>query len=689
MTDVLSHLPDPADRNPPHPEGVTTWRMARDNENIAWLLLDCPDTGTNTISQTVLRDLDTILGMLEHDHPRALVMRSAKPGGFAAGADINQFADMRGEGAGSMLRQGHDVLDRLAALPFPSIAVVHGAALGAGFEIALACDHRIAVQGAKFGFPEVQLGLHPGLGGTFRLPALIDPVEAMTMMLTGKSAHDRKALKLGIADALVPERHVAAAVRQAAAGKLDTVGQGFRATAMRTHAARTLAVRKMRSETEKSAPRDHYPAPHALIDLWEENGSDAKAMQKAEIVSFVNLLKTDAAKNLIRVFFLRQKLKARTRGEDGIAHVHVIGAGAMGAEIAAWAALRGKRVTLADLNPEPLGCAVKRAGDICRKKHLTDIETRDALDRLMPDPTGIGAARADLVIEAVPEKPDLKAKIYQSLAGQMKEDAILATNTSSLRLTDLAKSAPDPARFAGLHFFNPVSQMPLVEVVAHQHTNRKVLDRLRAFCGAIDRLPAPVRDYPGFLVNRVLTPYLMEGMLLLDEGHDKRMIDAAGLRFGMPMGPLTLADQVGLDICLDVGESLKSSLDKPLADIPRILRDKVESGDTGKKSGRGFYDWSDGTPRPDTDRDIPAGMTDRLILPMCDAAVECLREKVVEDADTLDGAVIFGTGFAPFRGGPLHYARKRGADQVTRILREMAEKHGDRFAPDKGWSRFA
>lgn len=689
MTDILSHLPNPADRHPPHPEGITTWRMGRDDENIAWLLLDCPDSGTNTISQTVLHELDTVLGILQHDKPRALVIRSAKPGGFAAGADITQFADMRGESATRMLRQGHDVLDRLAALPFATIAVVHGAALGAGFEIALACDHRIAVEGAKFGFPEVQLGLHPGLGGTFRLPALIDPVEAMTMMLTGKSAHDRKALKLGIADALVPERHVAAAVRHAATGRMETVGKGFRAAALRTHAARALAVRKMRSDTEKVAPRDHYPAPHALIDLWDENGSDPKAMQKAEIVSFANLLKTDAAKNLIRIFFLRQKLRARAKGEDGIAHVHVIGAGAMGAEIAAWVAIRGKRVTLADVTPEPLGRAVKHAVDICRKKHLSEIETRDALDRLMPDPNGIGAAHADLVIEAVSEEPELKAEIYRTLARQMKNDAILASNTSSLRLSDLAKSAPDPARFAGLHFFNPVSQMPLIEVVAHDATDRKTLKRLRAFCGALDRLPAPVRDYPGFLVNRVLTPYLMEGMLMLDEGHEKEIIDAAGLRFGMPMGPLTLADQVGLDICMAVGESLKSALDKPLAEVPRQLRNKVESGDIGKKSGRGFYDWSNGPPHPDTDRDIPAGMTDRLILPMCDAAVECLRNRIVDDPDTLDAAVIFGTGFAPFRGGPLHYARKRGADQITRILREMAAKHGDRFAPDEGWSHFA
>ncbi|MBI6628510.1 3-hydroxyacyl-CoA dehydrogenase NAD-binding domain-containing protein [Pontibaca salina] len=689
MTDVLNHLPDPADRHPPHPDGVTTWRMGRDDENIAWLLLDCPDSGTNTISQTVLSDLDYILDGLEHDHPRALVLRSAKPAGFAAGADLTMIADMSGDDATKLLRQGHAVLDRLAALSVPTIAVVHGAALGAGFEIALACDHRIAVEGASFGFPEVQLGLHPGLGGTFRLTALINPAAAMKMMLTGKPAHDRKAKALGIADAVVPERHVASAVRLACADKLKTGMQGLRATAMRTQAARTLAVRKMRSKTEERAPRDHYPAPHALIDLWEENATDAKAMQKAEIVSFANLLKTDAAKNLIRIFFLRQNLRARAKGEDGIAHVHVIGAGAMGAEIAAWAAIRGKRVTLTDVKPEPLGMAVKRAVKICREKHLDKIEALAALDRLMPDPDGIGSAHADLVIEAVPENPELKVKIYADLAKRMKNDAILATNTSSLRLAALAGAVADPAQFAGLHFFNPVSRMKLVEVVAHERSSRKVLDRLHAFCGAIDRLPAPVRDDPGFLVNRVLMPYLMEGMLLLDEGHPKEVIDAAGLRFGMPMGPLALADQIGLDICLDVGENLKASLDKPLADVLQRLRDKVESGDTGKKAGQGFYDWSVGTPRPDTDRTIPHSMTDRLILPLCDAAMECLRNKVVADADTLDAAVIFATGFAPFRGGPLQYARKRGPDQITRILRELAAKHGDRFIPDEGWTRFA
>lgn len=689
MTDVMSHLPNPANQHPPRPDGVTTWRMARNGDDIAWLLLDCPDTGTNVISRKVLRDLDAVLSLLDQDKPRALVIRSAKLGGFAAGADISEFAGLRGEGAAKTLRQGHDVLDRLAALSCPTIAVIHGAALGGGFEIALACDYRIAVDGATVAFPEVQLGLHPGLGGTFRLPALIDPVEAMTMMLTGKTVHDKTARKLGIVDALVPERHVAAAVKCAAAGELGHDDRGLKARALRTHAGRAIAARKMHAESEKTAPRDQYPAPHALIDHWEAHGGEPKAMQRAEIASFSGLLNTDAAKNLIRVFFLRQKLKAGAKGEDGIAHVHVIGAGAMGAEIAIWAAIKGKRVTLGDLDPAALGRAVKHAVAICGKKHLTGIETRDALDRLMPDPTGIGAAHADLVIEAVPEKPDLKKKIYADLATRMKPGAILASNTSSLQLADLAETVSDPGHFAGLHFFNPVSQMPLVEVVAHARSDRKMLARLRAFCGAIGRLPAPVQDYPGFLVNRILTPYLTEAMLMLDEGHAKELIDAAALRFGMPMGPLTLADQVGLDICLDVGESLRRNLDQPLADTPDWLRDKVEAGDTGKKSGQGIYDWSAGTPHPRTDRDIPDDMTDRLILPMCNAAMECLRNGVVADADTLDGAVIFGTGFAPFRGGPLHYARQRGKDRVIERLSELAATYGDRFAPDPGWSRFS
>jgi len=667
----------------PHAPDARNWRR-EEHGGIVTLWLDCEGTGPNTISEAVLRELDTLLDAAKQANPKALVIRSAKPAGFGAGADIEGFASLRGDQAETMLREGHGVLDKLEALPFPTIAVIHGATLGGAFELALACDRRIGVEGVKPGFPEIQLGLHPGLGGTFRLTSLIDPVEAMQMMLKGSTVHDRKAKKLGIVDALVPERHVDAAIAAAAAGRLDHHGGGLRASAMRTRAVRAIAATRMRAESQKKAPRVHYPAPFALIDLWEDHAGDRHAMQEAEIASFAALLDSVTAQNLIRVFFLRQRLKAAGKGEDGIAHVHVIGAGAMGAEIAAWSAMQGKRVTLEDVKLEPLGAAIRRAAQIYEKKHLSGIEARDAMDRLMPDPDRLGRARADLIIEAAPEKAGLKEKIYAELTEAMKPGAILATNTSSLPLASLVDAAPDPARFAGLHFFNPVSRMPLVEVVSHDMASQDTLDRLAAFTTGIDRLPARVTDYPGFLVNRILAPYMMEALTMLDEGRDKTEIDRAALAFGMPMGPVTLADQVGLDICLEVARSLREGLDVPVAETPAWLREKVEKGETGKKAGKGLYDYGSEEP-PETPADeADQAIVDRLILPMCNAAVECLRKGVAPDADTIDAAVIFGTGWAPFRGGPLHYAHVRG--DVPEALRRLEAQHGPRFAPDPGWS---
>ncbi|RKF17004.1 fatty-acid oxidation protein subunit alpha [Roseovarius spongiae] len=667
-------------------EASGNWRSGRDDDGVLWLALDKSDSGVNTVSEDVIRELDGLIAAAEADLPKALVIRSAKQAGFAAGADITSFDAMSDDGAAEMLKQGHAVLDRIEALNCPTICVVHGAALGAGFELALACDYRIITPGASFGFPEVKLGLHPGLGGTFRLPALIDPTEAMTLMLTGKTAHTKRAKSLGIANLVTEERHVRAAVRAAAEGEIDQHEQGLKARALNFDQARSLVARQMRTQTEKKAPKRHYPAPHALIDLWEEHGDDSKAMQKAEIASFADLLKTDTSKNLRRVFFLQQNLKGAGKGEDGIDHVHVIGAGAMGGEIAAVAAIRGKTVTLGDVENDPLGHAIRQAGEICEDKHLSSIETRDALDRLMPDPMGYGVAHADLIIEAAPEDIGIKQKIYDGLKGRMKEGAILASNTSSLSVDEMADHAPAAARFAGLHFFNPVSKIDLVEVIRAKDTSEDAASRLTAFCGSIGKLPALVDDYPGFVVNRALTPYLMEAMALMDEGVRKEVIDTAALQFGMPMGPVTLADQVGLDIGLHVAESLRDNLEKPMADISDKLREKVEAGNLGKKTGKGFYDWDEGSPRPDASLDdAPADLTDRLILPMLDACVEVLRRGVAKDEDQVDAAMIFATGWAPFRGGPMHYARDRGIDEIVTRLKELEDAHGPRFAPDEGW----
>jgi 3-hydroxyacyl-CoA dehydrogenase / enoyl-CoA hydratase / 3-hydroxybutyryl-CoA epimerase len=668
------------------------WKLARDENGIAWLAIDKPGSSANTLSQEVLTELNDVLAALERDPPKGVVLRSAKPGGFIAGADIREFRNMADAAAvESRLIQAHAVIDRLDNLPVPVVAVVHGYCLGGGLEIALACDHRIAVDDARLGFPEVMLGLHPGLGGTVRLPRLINPLEAMTMMLTGRNVHARRARSLGLVDAIVPERHVKAAATAAVTGGLKTQRGHLRPLlidVVNSTYGRKLATMRMRAETKKKAPPDHYPAPTALIDLWETNGGNPQDMQRAEIVSFARLLVTDTSRNLVRVFFLREKLKGLADGKWAGRHVHVIGAGAMGGDIAAWCAWHGFTVTLADMKAEPLGKAIERAADLYGKIGHQRIDIRAALDRLTPDLTGEGVRSADLVIEAVPETLELKRKVYAATVPKMRPDAILATNTSSIPLEELRAGLNRPDRFVGLHFFNPVSRMQLVEVVSHDQVSPDVLAKSRAFLGRIDRLPAPVKSSPGFLVNRALTPYMLEAMVMLSEGIKRETIDAAAVNFGMPMGPIELADTVGLDICLHVAETLAASLDRPMPDVSQALRGKVEMGQLGRKTGKGFYDWKDGKPVKERDAPKPTEeMTDRLILPMIAVCVACLREGVVDDEDIVDGAMIFATGFAPFRGGPLHYARARGVANIRAELERLAQRYGERFRPDPGWHR--
>ena len=667
----------------------TNWRTRTDEDGLAWLLFDKKDSSANTLSADVLAELDAVLENLEHDRPRGLVIRSAKRSGFIAGADIAQFRGVSDvTQIETLIARGHAVLDRLDRLPLPTVAVIHGYCLGGGLEVALACDHRIAIEDASFGFPEVLLGLHPGLGGTVRLTRLINPAQAMTMMLTGKTERARRAKALGLVDAVTQERHVRGAVKAAVGGDLKTAKQNFLGALMNVGPARSLLASRMRSEAAKRAPRLHYPAPYALIDLWAEHGGNAEAMQKAEISSFAKLLVTDTAQNLVRVFYLRENLKNLADGHWDGRRIHVIGAGAMGGDIAAWCAWHGFVVSLGDTKTGPIAGAIKRAADLYGKIGRDNRRRiRDSLDRLIPDLKGDGVATADLIIEAVPEILDLKRKIFSGIEPKMKPGAILATNTSSIPLEELREGLPRPERLVGIHFFNPVSRMQVVEVVGHDKIAVDVLADARAFLGRIDRLPAPVKSAPGFLVNRALTPYLLEALIMLDSGMKKEAIDKAAVDFGMPMGPIELADDVGLDICLHVAEMLRSSLNREMPDPPQWLKDKVAKGELGKKSGKGLYDWKDGhavKSHEDTGQP-PPDTIDRLILPMLDVCVTCLRETIVADEKTVDGAMIFGTGFAPFRGGPMHYARTRGLADVRETLKRLAEKYGPRFQPDPGW----
>ena len=674
----------------PAPGPWTHWRLGKDEDGVAWLLLDKQGASANTLSEPVVTEFNAILETIEKDAPRALVIRSAKSSGFIAGADINEFRGATDAGAvEATISKAHAVVDRLEALRIPTIAVIHGFCLGGGLEVALACKRRIAIDGARFGFPEVMLGLHPGLGGTARSVNLVDPLQAMTLMLTGKTLDARRAKSLGLVDAVTEERHIRNAVKDAVAGSLRIAKPSWKVKLFNMKPVRGFLAGRMRREAAKKAMREHYPAPYALIDLWEQHGDDRAAMLAAERASFARLMTTSTAQNLVRVFFLREQMKKLAGEKAHIEHVHVIGAGAMGGDIAAWCAYRGFRVTLADMKVEPLAGAIKRAAELFGKLMRKRIDVRDALDRLIPDLLGDGVRQADLVIEAVPEILELKQKVYAAIEPKMKEGAILATNTSSIPLEDLRTTLARPERLVGVHFFNPVSRMQLVEVVSHDGASADALAAVRGFVGEIDRLPLPVKSAPGFLVNRALTPYMLEAMILLDEKVPKETIDAAAKNFGMPMGPIELADQVGLDICLAVADSLRAKFHKAMPEAPEWLRKKVAAGELGKKTGKGFYVWRDGEPVKGSVTTQPtAELADRLILPMLNVCVACLREGIIEDEDVTDGAMIFGTGFAPFRGGPLHYARTRGAEEIVRTLQRLEDKHGPRFVPDAGWERF-
>ncbi len=672
------------------------WRVETDAEGIWWLHIDQAGSGTNVLNVAVIEELEDILNRCAAQKPLGVVFLSDKKNGFIAGADIKEFTQIHDmEMAVEHIRRGQAIMDKIEAMSCPTVALIHGFCMGGGLELALACRYRIADDGpsTRLGLPEVQLGIHPGFGGSLRLPRLIGAPAAMDLMLTGKSINARKAKKLGLLDYAVPTRHFISAARKVIIDK----PRGFQPSRWQRWSnnalARPLLAKMMRKQVAKKARPDHYPAPYALIDLWAKHIGKRDQMLREEAQSVARLVIGETSKNLVKVFFLREQLKARgklpehLRAQE-IRHVHVVGAGVMGGDIAAWCALRGLDVTLQDRSEEVIAKALQRANKLFKRKLRGDrLGIIAARDRLLPDMAGLGVAKADIVIEAIVENIEAKQGLYRDIEPRMKPGALLTTNTSSIPLQVLGEALNEPGRLVGLHFFNPVAQMPLIEIVTAEQTDAEAAQRVAAFAKQIGKLPLPVKSAPGFLVNRILMPYMMEAVRMREQGLAAAAIDQAAVDFGMPMGPLHLADTVGLDICLSVAEILGKELN---LEIPGVLRDLVGQGKLGVKSGQGFYHYDKAGKRTDkaSAEGIEPEIIDRLMARLLNEAMACLREGVVENRELLDAGIIFGTGFAPFRGGPINYAEHEGFQAWLDKLQRLEHQYGKAFHPDPGWEQF-
>jgi 3-hydroxyacyl-CoA dehydrogenase/enoyl-CoA hydratase/3-hydroxybutyryl-CoA epimerase len=648
------------------------WKLERETGDqtagLAWAILDTANSSTNTLGAEVMTELNAILDECEKNPPKGLIFKSAKEAGFIAGANIEEFttADTP-QKARALIQRGWDAYNRLAAVSYPTLALVRGHCMGGGTELALACRYRIAVDepGTKFALPEVMLGIVPGWGGMLRLPQIVGPAAALDMMLTGKNIDAKRAKKMGLADECVPPR-----VMENAARMLVLSGKPPRQDTLpflqklMNGPLKSMVGNGAKKQVAKRVSPEHYPAPYAIIDQWQNYNGNTLAVPADKPTSIDALINSSTTRNLIRVFFLQDRLKGFGKDAKAFApqRVHVVGAGVMGGDIAAWCVLRGMTVTLQDQSVERIAPAIGRAAKFFEKKLRDKKLARFALDRLIADPKGDGVRQADVIIEAIFENLEAKQALFADIEARAKPEAVIASNTSSLKLADIAATFKDPSRLVGIHFFNPVAMMPLVEVVAGERTSPEAAQKAAAFVRKIDKLPLPVKDAPGFLVNAVLGPYMHEAMKCVDEGIAPETIDAALVAFGMPMGPIELADTVGLDVAVHAGKQLVAN-----AVPPKKLVELFEAGKLGKKSGQGFYTWVDGKAQkvgPSTGSGQAAGdaaaLADRMLRPLLAATQRLVKDGVVADAELADAGVIFGTGFAPYTGGPMNYLKSGG-----------------------------
>lgn len=667
----------------------THWQIKPDDEQILWAGLDRSDATVNTIDHEVLNELQEIINDVKQSSYKGLVIYSAKAKGFIAGADISHFSKFdNSDDVKDFLKQGQNVFNELESLKLPTVAMIDGFCMGGGLELALACDYRIASDedSTRLGLPEILLGFHPGWGGTVRLPKLIGGFNAISkVILTGRSFRAKAAQKLGFIDKAVPLRQLKPAVKFFINNKPNKHQPSFLESLTNQPIARNLLAKLIRKNLAKKVNVEHYPAFKAVVDIWQQEGGTSSRALAVEADSIASLIsQNDTAKNLIRAYFLREKMKAFSKESDFKAkHVHVIGAGVMGGDIAAWCALKGLRVTLQDRELSAIAPAIVRANKLFKKKFRKKHLVQAAMDRLMPDVDGNGVKKADVIIEAIFENLEAKQELFKQLEKQAKPEAILATNTSSIPIDEINCALKKPERLIGIHFFNPVARMELVEVVKGNVSKTEILQDAYSFVGQIGRLTLPVKSSPGFLVNRVLMPYLIECVALLEEGYSGEAIDQAAKSFGMMMGPVELADSVGLDVCLAVAENLTKHYG---GNVPQRLYDYVKDGNLGKKTGKGFYEYdAKGKPiKQKVESPKDDVIANRLILRMVNESASCLREGVVDDPELLDGGLIFGAGFAPFLGGPMQYAQSFGEGKLNSVFKNLEAQYGARFKADEG-----
>ena len=639
------------------------WRFHTDFEGIAWAVINVQGQSQNTLGREPVEELEAIVRAVEEGaaarRVRGVVFMSGKEKSFIAGADIKAFDDLKTEAeVAEVIYAVTSIFDRIESLPVPAVAAIHGFCLGGGLEFSLACHYRIATRedGTRLGLPEVKLGIIPGLNGAARWLRQAGPLKAMPNMLAGRMLRPSAARAAGIVDQLVPSHHeLRWAARKAVLQKRKSTRTGtYLVPVVLFEAARRYLANRMRKETAAKVREEHYPAPFRLIDLFEQHGGSYESLKRAETKIFAPLMVSEQSKNLRRVFRLSEMLKAEAP-KNGFKplRAHVIGAGTMGADIAMVCVASGMEVSLQDVSEETIGKALERAKGFFRKRLRGEAEAKKAMARLIADPKGAQAHRADVVIEAIFENLEVKQKLFAEVEPKLKPGAILATNTSSLPIEQIASALKDPGRLIGLHFFNPVPALPLVEVVRGPQSREDEVRKGAGFVTRIGKFPLIVKSVPGFLVNRVLAPYMFDALRRVAEGTPKEQIDAAAEKFGMPMGPVELVDVVGLDVALSVAKVLgmPTPEDNPLM---RLVSQKK----LGKKSGEGFYKWAGGKPQKMAVSAAPAKLEElgrELVKPLIDECEHALADGVVASADHVDAGVIFGTGFAPFRGGPLHY----------------------------------